>query len=86
MSIQIEMHVNNMDVRFPNQLFINGTFVDSESKRTLNTINPHDESVICAVARGTAKDVDAAVTAAKVSARARHLHEEYRRRSTVNGV
>jgi formyltetrahydrofolate dehydrogenase len=69
-SEQIELHVNNMHVRFPNQLFINGAFVDSESKRTLDTINPHDESVICAVARGTAKDVDAAVMAAKVSARA----------------
>jgi hypothetical protein len=45
----IKLHVNNMDVSFPNQLFINGEFIDSESGAVLDSVNPSDESVICQV-------------------------------------
>ncbi len=39
------MHVNNMDIKFPYQLFINNEFVDSSDGKTFNTINPTDETV-----------------------------------------
>lgn len=39
------MNVNNMDLKFPNQLFINNEFVDASNGDTFNTINPHDGSV-----------------------------------------
>lgn len=45
----IKLHVNNIDVSFPHQLFINGEFVDSESGAVLESVNPSDESVICQV-------------------------------------
>ena len=45
----IKLYVNNMDVSFPNQLFINGEFIDSESGAVLDSVNPNDESVICQV-------------------------------------
>ena len=34
-----------MTINMPYQLFINGEFVDSESGRTFETINPTDETV-----------------------------------------
>ena len=61
------MHVNNRDIRFPNQLFINNEFVDSSDGSTFDTINPADESLICKVAKGTKADVDAAVDADHVA-------------------
>jgi formyltetrahydrofolate dehydrogenase len=39
------MHVNNMDISFPRQLFIDNEFVDSSNGATFNTVNPSDESV-----------------------------------------
>lgn len=45
----IKLYINNMDVSFPHQLFINGEFVDSESGAVLASVNPSDESVICQV-------------------------------------
>ena len=42
---QVEMHVNNRDIRFPNQLFINNQFVDASDGGTFQSINPTDESV-----------------------------------------
>lgn len=60
----VEMQANNMNLKFPKQLFINGEFVNG-SGRPLNTINPHDESVICSVETATADDVDKAIKAAK---------------------
>ena len=39
------MDVNKMTIKMPYQLFINGEFVDSESGRTFDTINPTDETV-----------------------------------------
>ncbi|XP_013396004.1 cytosolic 10-formyltetrahydrofolate dehydrogenase-like isoform X1 [Lingula anatina] len=61
----VKMHVNNMDLSFPNQLFINNEFVDSSNGKTFNTVNPADESVICKVALGTKEDVNRAVECAK---------------------
>lgn len=43
------VEVNNMKLQFAKQLFINGNFVNSESGKTLECINPADESVICSV-------------------------------------
>ena len=60
------MKANDMELSFPNQLFINNEFIDASDGGTFNTINPSDESVICAVAKGTKEDVDYAVHCAKV--------------------
>lgn len=51
-------------LRFPRQLFINNEFCDSSDGSTFDTINPADETVICAVSKGTKADVDRAVEAA----------------------
>ena len=45
----IVMNVNNMDIRFPRQMFVNGKFMDAASGKTTAIINPTDESVICHV-------------------------------------
>ncbi|KAJ1530815.1 hypothetical protein ONE63_005662 [Megalurothrips usitatus] len=66
----VVMNVNNMDIKFPKQLFINGQFVDAEGGRTIDTVNPADETVICKVQRASVADVDRAVQAA------RHAFEE----------
>lgn len=42
---QCTLHVNNMELKFPNQLFINGEFRDAVDGKTYDTINPNDESV-----------------------------------------
>jgi len=34
-----------MELKFPNQLFINGEFKDAVDGKTYDTINPNDESV-----------------------------------------
>jgi len=46
-------------------LFINGKFVQPNSKRYFPTVNPATEEAIAEVAEADEKDVDAAVTAAK---------------------
>lgn len=38
----MEKSVNNMAVKIPHQLFINGEFLDAEGGRTYQTINPTD--------------------------------------------
>jgi formyltetrahydrofolate dehydrogenase len=63
----VELRANNMDLRFPNQLFINNEFIDSYDGNTFNSINPHDESVICKVSKGTREDVDYAVECAQTA-------------------
>ncbi|XP_043264344.1 mitochondrial 10-formyltetrahydrofolate dehydrogenase [Colletes gigas] len=60
----VELQANNTNLKFPKQLFIDGEFVNGHGK-PLDTINPHDESVICSVESGTVEDVDRAVKAAK---------------------
>lgn len=60
----VELRANNMSVKFPRQLFIDGEFVNGGGK-AIDTVNPHDESVICSVECGSLEDVDKAVKAAK---------------------
>ena len=60
------MHVNNMHLAFPHELFIDGRFVPSDTGRQYDTINPNDESVICQVSKGSKADVNVAVMAAHV--------------------
>ncbi|XP_061419040.1 mitochondrial 10-formyltetrahydrofolate dehydrogenase-like [Lethenteron reissneri] len=57
--------VNNLTVRIPHQCFIDGKFVDAETSKTYDTVNPTDGSVICKVAFASVADVDEAVAAAK---------------------
>jgi len=47
-----------------NKLFINGRFVDALGGGTIDVLNPHDGSVITAIAAAEAADVDLAVAAA----------------------
>jgi len=47
-----------------NKLFINGRFVDARDGGTIDVLNPHDGSVITAIAAAQAADVDLAVDAA----------------------
>lgn len=61
----VKMRVNNMDLSFPNQIFIDNHFREAISGKRTKTINPTDESVICEVAHGGREDVDVAVAAAK---------------------
>ena len=42
---QCTLHANNRELKFPNQLFINGEFKDAIDGKTYDTINPNDESV-----------------------------------------
>lgn len=44
-SPQVEKNINNMTVKMPHQLFINGEFVDAEGGKTYKTINPNDGTV-----------------------------------------
>ena len=57
----VELRINNMDLKIPYKLFINGQFVDALEGRTFTTINPTDESVICSVHEALKEDVDLAV-------------------------
>uniref|UniRef100_A0A8C7JX03 formyltetrahydrofolate dehydrogenase n=1 Tax=Oncorhynchus kisutch TaxID=8019 RepID=A0A8C7JX03_ONCKI len=38
----VEKNINNMTIRMPHQLFVNGEFVDAEGGKTYKTINPTD--------------------------------------------
>ncbi|XP_033222142.1 mitochondrial 10-formyltetrahydrofolate dehydrogenase isoform X2 [Belonocnema kinseyi] len=60
----VELRANNKDLKFPRQLFIDGQFINGKGK-PIDTINPHDESLICSVESGSPEDVDHAVIAAK---------------------
>ncbi|CAG5102076.1 Similar to aldh1l1: Cytosolic 10-formyltetrahydrofolate dehydrogenase (Xenopus tropicalis) [Cotesia congregata] len=60
----VEVRANNLDLKFPRQLFINGQFVNGHGK-PIPTIDPHDEHVICHIESATSEDVDLAVKAAK---------------------
>ncbi|XP_063979596.1 cytosolic 10-formyltetrahydrofolate dehydrogenase isoform X2 [Diachasmimorpha longicaudata] len=65
----VEVRANNLDLKFPRQLFIDGKFVNGRGK-PIPSIDPHDEHVICEVESGSPEDVDLAVRAAK------RAHEE----------
>ena len=43
--MQVVIEANNMKIKCPNQLFINGEFVNSSWEKSYDTINPADESV-----------------------------------------
>ncbi|XP_040060572.2 cytosolic 10-formyltetrahydrofolate dehydrogenase [Gasterosteus aculeatus] len=61
----VEQNTNNMTIKMPHQLFINGEFVDAEGRKTYKTINPTDGTAICDVSLAQISDVDKAVAAAK---------------------
>uniref|UniRef100_A0A3Q1IS77 Carrier domain-containing protein n=1 Tax=Anabas testudineus TaxID=64144 RepID=A0A3Q1IS77_ANATE len=61
----VEKTINNMTIKIPHQLFINGEFVDAEGGKTCKTINPTDGTAICDVSLAQISDVDKAVAAAK---------------------
>ncbi|XP_059505675.1 cytosolic 10-formyltetrahydrofolate dehydrogenase isoform X2 [Stegostoma tigrinum] len=61
----IELNINDLTLRMPHQVFINGQFVDAEGGKWYNSINPTDGSVICRVSLAQVADVDKAVAAAK---------------------
>ena len=46
------------------KMFIDGTWVDSESNKTFETLNPENNQAWAKVPEASAKDVDKAVTAA----------------------
>ena len=48
-----------------NKFFINGKWVDPNSKETLSVINPATEEVICEISLGNQSDLDTAVAAAR---------------------
>lgn len=58
------MTANKMDLEFPHQLFINGSFVDATGGKVLRSIDPSTEELICEVQSASAADVDTAVKAA----------------------
>ncbi|XP_034945649.1 mitochondrial 10-formyltetrahydrofolate dehydrogenase isoform X2 [Chelonus insularis] len=60
----VEIHANNLNLKFPRQLFINGQFVNGHAK-PIPTIDPHTEQVICEVESASPDDVDSAVKAAQ---------------------
>uniref|UniRef100_A0A3Q3IUM7 10-formyltetrahydrofolate dehydrogenase n=1 Tax=Monopterus albus TaxID=43700 RepID=A0A3Q3IUM7_MONAL len=61
----VEKNINNMTIKMPHQLFINGEFVDAEGGKTYKTINPTNGTAICDVSLAQISDVDKAVAAAK---------------------
>lgn len=44
-----------MTISFPTQMFIGGKFVESESGRWMETVDPGTEQKICDVPKGSAK-------------------------------
>jgi len=60
----VKLHVNKMDVSFPTQLYIDGTFVNGTSGRKLKSLDPKNESLICEVECASREDVDRACKAA----------------------
>jgi acyl-CoA reductase-like NAD-dependent aldehyde dehydrogenase len=51
--------------QLPDKLYIDGAFVDAQDGRTIDVRNPHDGSLLAAVALAGAADVDRAVRAAQ---------------------
>uniref|UniRef100_A0A2P2HYA6 10-formyltetrahydrofolate dehydrogenase n=2 Tax=Hirondellea gigas TaxID=1518452 RepID=A0A2P2HYA6_9CRUS len=60
----VKITANKMELEFPHQLFINGQFVNATGGKTLKTINPATEELICEVQSASKEDVDTAVNAA----------------------
>jgi succinate-semialdehyde dehydrogenase/glutarate-semialdehyde dehydrogenase len=53
-----------VSTELPGQMFIDGSWCDAKSGKTLAVINPADESVVAEVAHGTREDADRAIDAA----------------------
>lgn len=43
--IQVEKNINNMTIKMPHQMFVNGEFIDAEGGKTYKSINPTDGTV-----------------------------------------
>jgi betaine-aldehyde dehydrogenase len=56
---------NNRDFIMLKKMFIEGNWVESESKKTRNIINPFDQSIIAEVSEGDERDSKKAVKAAR---------------------
>lgn len=52
-------------LRIVKNLFIDGQFVQSASKKTFDVINPANQSVLATIDRGSNEDIDRAVKAAR---------------------
>uniref|UniRef100_A0A6G1SL03 10-formyltetrahydrofolate dehydrogenase n=1 Tax=Aceria tosichella TaxID=561515 RepID=A0A6G1SL03_9ACAR len=73
----VRLTANKLELKFPNQLFINNKFVNSvKANNTMPSINPTTEESICEVQVATKEDVDKAVKAAKL---AFHKDSEWRK-------
>ena len=46
-------------------LFINGDFIKSNSKKYFNTVNPATDEIVARISEGNKKDVDLAVRSAR---------------------
>jgi aldehyde dehydrogenase (NAD+) len=55
------------DLQNRDKLYINGKWVDSTGKGSIDVINPSTEEVVGRIPEGTAEDIDAAVKAAKAA-------------------
>jgi len=61
------MTPDGVNVKHPDQLWINGRWVAAHSGRMIELISPDTERVIGAVAKADAQDMDAAVSAARAA-------------------
>ena len=72
----VKLHVNKMDVSFPTQLYIDGTFVNGTSGKKLKSLDPKDESLICEVECASKADVDKACKAAHRAFNVRNIQRK----------
>ncbi|KAF8076295.1 aldehyde dehydrogenase domain-containing protein [Lyophyllum atratum] len=64
--VTINISAINKQITVPTGLFINNEFVPSvDSKELIHAVNPATEEIICSVVAASAKDIDAAVVAAR---------------------
>ena len=73
----VKLHVNKMDVSFPTQLYIDGTFVNGTSGKKLKSLDPKDESLICEVECASKADVDKACKAAHRAFNVRNIQKGF---------
>src|SRR5436305_13472961 len=62
---ETDLHKSASEIRFETRAFIGGKFVDAQSGKTFETINPATGQVLARVAEGDAADIDLAVAAAR---------------------
>ena len=56
---------DHVEIKARYDLFIGGEFVQPDSKKYFNSINPATEAIVCEIAEANEQDVDAAVKAAR---------------------